>query len=206
MVLENKLGLTDPAELALAEEKISKRKALELFDLKLLDAYGRGTFAELVSIHAYLFADIFDFAGKIRTVNMAKGRFRFASVMHLEEILNNIEKMPQSTFDEIVEKYVELNVAHPFRDGNGRSTRIWLDAVLKKELNHVIAWHRVAKDEYLLAMEHSPFDDAVLKALLQKALTDRINDRELYMKGIDASYAYEGYNLYKTKSLDDKPS
>lgn len=206
MALENKLGLTDPAELALAEEKISKRKALELFDLKLLDAYGRGTFAELVSIHTYLFADIFDFAGKIRIVNMAKGRFRFAPVTYLAATLNKIEKMPQSTFDEIIEKYVELNVAHPFRDGNGRSTRIWLDAVLKKELNHVIAWHLIAKGEYLLAMEHCPVNDVELKTLLNKALTDKTDDREIFMNGIDASYAYEGFNMVKTESLSDKPS
>jgi cell filamentation protein len=201
MALENKLGITDSAELARAEEKISKTKALELFETGLLDTFEVGTFAGLAKIHAYLFEDIYDFAGKLRTVNIAKGNFRFAPVMYLNAALAHIEQMPQSTFDEIIEKYVEMNVAHPFREGNGRSTRIWLDAIFKKELKMVVDWSRVDKEDYLLAMERSPVKDVEIKVLLKAALTDQINDREVYMKGIDASYHYEGYNVFKTKEL-----
>jgi cell filamentation protein len=201
MALENKLGITDAAELARAEEKISKTKALKLFETGLLDTFEVGTFAGLAKIHAYLFEDIYDFAGKLRTVNIAKGNFRFAPVMYLNAALAHIEQMPQSTFDEIVEKYVEMNVAHPFREGNGRSTRIWLDAILKKELKLVVDWSRVDKEDYLLAMERSPVKDVEIKVLLKAALTDQINDREVYMKGIDASYHYEGYNVFKTEDL-----
>jgi cell filamentation protein len=201
MALENKLGITDSAELARAEEKISKTKALKLFETGLLDTFEVGTFAGLAKIHAYLFEDIYDFAGKLRTVNIAKGNFRFAPVMYLDAALAHIEQMPQSTFDEIIEKYVEMNVAHPFREGNGRSTRIWLDAILKKELKLVVDWSRVDKEDYLLAMERSPVKDVEIKVLLKAALTDQISDREVYMKGIDASYHYEGYNVFKTKEL-----
>jgi cell filamentation protein len=201
MALENKLGITDSAELARAEEKISKTKALELFETGLLDTFEVGTFAGLAKIHAYLFEDIYDFAGKLRTVNIAKGNFRFAPVMYLDAALAHIGQMPQSTFDEIVEKYVEMNVAHPFREGNGRSTRIWLDAIFKKELQLVVDWSRVDKEDYLLAMERSPVKDVEIKVLLKAALTNQINDREVYMKGIDASYHYEGYNVFKTKEL-----
>ena len=206
MALENKLGLTDPAELARAEERISKAKARELFEKGLLDTFETGTFAGLCAIHKYLFDEIYDFAGKMRTVNIAKGGFRFAPVMYLEAALQNIEKMPQSTFEEIIEKYVEMNVAHPFREGNGRSTRIWLDCILKKELGLVVDWSRVDKEDYLLAMERSPVKDVEIKVLLKAALTDRINDRDVYMKGIDASYHYEGYNVYKTENIHDEPA
>lgn len=202
MALENKLGITDSAELARIEEKISKQKALELFDKGILDTFPVGNFEGLATIHKYLFDEIYDFAGKMRTVNISKGNFRFAPLMYLEAALENIAKMPQSTFDEIVEKYVEMNVAHPFREGNGRSTRIWLDAILKKELGKVVDWSRIDKDDYLLAMERSPIKDVEIKVLLQAALTDKINDREVYMKGIDASYYYEGYNIYKTGEED----
>lgn len=201
MVLANKFSITDSAELARVEEKISKKKAFELFELHLLDTFEAGTFNGLASIHKYLFDEIYDFAGQLRTVNIAKGGFRFASVMYLEAALQNIEKMPQSNFDEIIEKYVEMNIAHPFREGNGRSTRIWLDAILKKELLQVIDWSKVDKDEYLLAMERSPIKDVEIKALLCTALTDKITDREIYMKGIDASYHYEGYHIFKTEDL-----
>lgn len=201
MVLENKLGITDSSELAREEEKISKTKALELFETGLLDTFSVGTFDGLAKIHKYLFEDIYEFAGKVREVNIAKGGFRFASIMYLDSALKNIDKMPQSTFDEIIEKYVEMNVAHPFREGNGRSTRIWLDLILKKELGKVIDWSRVDKEDYLLAMERSPIKDIEIKVLLKEALTDKINDREVYMKGIDASYHYEGYNVYKTEEL-----
>lgn len=201
MALENKLGLTDPAELARAEERISKAKARELFEKGLLDTFETGTFAGLCAIHKYLFDEIYDFAGKMRTVNIAKGGFRFAPVMYLEAALQNIEKMPQSTFEEIIEKYVEMNVAHPFREGNGRSTRIWLDCILKKELGLVVDWSRVDKEDYLLAMERSPVRDTEIKTLLSAALTKRIHDREVYMKGIDASYSYEGYEIYKTADV-----
>ena len=204
MALENKLGITDSVELARAEEKISKQKALELFELNLLDTFEVGTFKGLSSIHKYLFDAIYDFAGQLRTVNIAKGGFRFAPVMYLEAALDNIAKMPQSNFDEIIEKYVEMNVAHPFREGNGRSTRIWLDAILKKELHQVIDWSKVDKDDYLLAMERSPIKDVEIKALLREALTDKIDDREVYMKGIDASYHYEGYNIFRTEDLDNE--
>ena len=204
MALENKLGLTDSAELARVEEKLSKTKARELFEKGLLDTFETGTFAGLCAIHKYLFDEIYDFAGKMRTVNIAKGGFRFAPVMYLEAALKDVEKMPQSTFEEIIEKYVEMNVAHPFREGNGRSTRIWLDCILKKELGLVVDWSRVDKEDYLLAMERSPIKDVEIKVLLKAALTDRINDREVYMKGIDASYHYEGYNVYKPESIHDE--
>ena len=201
MALENKLNITDSTELARMQEKISKKKAVELFENGYLDQYKPGTFQMLAVIHKYLFDEIYDFAGKIRTVNMAKGNFRFAPVMYLEAAIENIEKMPQTTFDEIVEKYVEMNIAHPFREGNGRSTRIWLDLILKEELNVVVDWSLVDKEDYLLAMERSPIKDIEIKHLLKKALTDKVNDREMYMKGIDHSYYYEGYAVYKTEEL-----
>ena len=201
MALENKLGITNSVELARTEEKISKKKAIELFDSGYLDTLTAGTFDTLSKIHAYLFSDIYDFAGKIRTVNLAKGNFRFAPVMYLETALKSVESMPQSTFDEIIEKYVEMNIAHPFREGNGRSTRIWLDLILKKELHKVIDWSNVDKNDYLLAMERSPIKDIEIKHILKQALTDDINSRELYMKGIDTSYYYEGYTVYKTDEL-----
>ena len=201
MVLDNKLGITDSFELAREEEKISKKKAIELFESGFLDTLEAGTFSALQKIHYYLFSDIYDFAGKIRTVNLAKGNFRFASVMFLEMSLQNIEKMPQSNFDEIVEKYVEMNLAHPFREGNGRSTRIWLDLIFKKELKMVVDWSKVDKEDYLLAMERSPIRDIEIKYVLKQALTDKINDREIYMKGIDHSYYYEGYFAFKTEEL-----
>ncbi len=204
MVLENKLGITDSSELARVEEKISKSKALELFETGLLDTFEVGTFEGLANIHRYLFDEIYDFAGKIRTVNIAKGSFRFAPLMYLEASLDNIAKMPQSTFDEIIEKYVEMNIAHPFREGNGRSTRIWLNAILKKELKMVVDWSKVDKEDYLLAMERSPVKDVEIKVLLKAALTDKVNDCEVYMKGIDASYHYEGYNIFKTETLRNK--
>lgn len=202
MILENKLGITDSAELAREDERISKTKALELFESGLLDTFEVGTFKGLCSIHKYLFEDIYDFAGKLRTVNIAKGNFRFAPVMYLKAALQNIDNMPQSTFDQIIEKYVEMNVAHPFREGNGRSTRIWLDCILKKELQQVIDWSKVDKQDYLLAMERSPVKDVEIKVLLKSALTDKINDRLVYMKGIDASYYYEGYNVYRSEDLN----
>lgn len=201
MILQNKLGLTNEAELARAEEKLSKTRALELYDTGLLDTFGVGTFKGLAAIHKYLFGDVYEFAGQMRTVNIAKGNFRFAPVMYLRPALESIDAMPQSSFDEIIEKYVEMNVAHPFREGNGRSTRIWLDAILKKELHQVIDWSRVDKGDYLLAMERSPVKDVEIKALLRAALTEKINDREVYMKGIDASYHYEGYHVFKTEDL-----
>ncbi len=201
MALQNKLGLTDELELAREEEKISKRKALALYDTGLLDTFPVGTFAGLAMIHRYLFEDIYEFAGQMRTVNIAKGNFRFAPVMYLKAALDSIDDMPQSTFDEIIEKYVEINVAHPFREGNGRSTRIWLDCILKKELHQVVDWSCVDKSDYLLAMERSPIKDLEIKMLLQAALTDKIRDRQVYMKGIDASYHYEGYQVFKTENL-----
>lgn len=201
MVLENKLGITDSSELARKEEKISKAKALELFETGLLDTIEIGTFRGLSRIHAYLFDEIYAFAGKVRTMNLAKSGFRFAPVMYLEAALQNISKMPQSSFEQIIEKYVEMNIAHPFREGNGRSTRIWLDAILKSEIKQVVDWSKVSKEDYLLAMERSPVKDVEIKVLLQNALTDQINDREVYMKGIDASYHYEGYYLYQTKEM-----
>lgn len=202
MVLENKFNITNSAELAKVEEKISKTKALELFKKGLLNNLEAGTFDSLAKIHKYLFDEIYDFAGEIRNVNIAKGNFRFAPVIYLETALKNIDKMPQSTFDEIIEKYVEMNVAHPFREGNGRSTRIWLDLILKKQLGKVVDWSSVDKEDYLLAMERSPIKDIEIKVLLKQALTDKINNREVYMKGIDASYHYEGYNIFKTEDLD----
>lgn len=201
MTLENRLGITNSVDLAKAEERISKARALELFEKGLLDVYEVGTFRGLSQIHKYLFDKIYDFAGQMRTVNIAKGGFRFAPVLYLASALENISKMPQSTFDEIIAKYVEMNVAHPFREGNGRSTRLWLDAILKKELHQVIDWSQVDKDDYLLAMERSPVKDTEIRLLLKAALTDKINDREVYMKGVDASYHYEGYNTYKTSEI-----
>ena len=201
MALENKLGLTNEAELARAEEKISKTKALELYDTGLLDTFAVGTFAGLAAIHSHLFEDVYAFAGQMRTVNIAKGNFRFAPVMYLAAALESIDRMPQTTYDEIIEKYVEMNVAHPFREGNGRSTRIWLDCILKKELHQVIDWSQVDKSDYLLAMERSPVKDVEIKALLRAALTEKVRDREVYMKGIDASYHYEGYHVFKTEDL-----
>lgn len=204
MALENKLNITDSAELARVEEKNSKQKALELFEKKLLDTIEVGTFSGLKKIHSYLFNDIYYFAGNMRTVNIAKGNFRFAPVIYLEAALKNIDNMPQSTFDEIIEKYVEMNVAHPFREGNGRSTRIWLDCILKKELHQVIDWSKVDKEDYLLAMERSPIKDVEIKVLLKSALTDKIDDRQVYMKGIDASYHYEGYNTYSIEKINEE--
>lgn len=204
MALQNKLGLTDELELAREEERISKQKALELYDTGLLNTFPVGTFAGLAMIHKYLFEDIYEFAGQMRTVNIAKGNFRFAPVMYLRPALESIDRMPQSTFDEIIEKYVEMNVAHPFREGNGRSTRIWLDCILKKELHQVVDWSRVDKSDYLMAMERSPVKDLEIKVLLHKALTEQINDRQVYMKGIDASYHYEGYQIFRTEELAKK--
>ena len=204
MALQNKLGLTDELELAREEERISKQKALALYDTGLLDTFPVGTFAGLAMIHKYLFEDIYEFAGQMRTVNIAKGNFRFAPVMYLHPALESIDQMPQSTFDEIIEKYVEMNVAHPFREGNGRSTRIWLDSILKKELHQVVDWSRVEKSDYLMAMERSPVKDLEIKVLLHKALTEQINDRQVYMKGIDASYHYEGYQIFRTEELAKK--
>ncbi len=201
MALENKLGITDSTELAREEERISKKKAAQLYDSGYLDTLSPGTYAALAEIHRYLFEDIYDFAGKLRQVNLAKGSFRFAPLMYLDASLKNIEKMPQSTFDEIVEKYVEMNIAHPFREGNGRSMRIWLDLILKRELGMVVDWSLVDKEDYLLAMERSPIRDIEIKHLLKQALTDQIHDREIYMKGIDHSYYYEGYTTFKTEEL-----
>ncbi len=201
MVLENKLNITDQIELNKAEEKISKTKAKKLFDSGKIEKIKVGTFAGLKQIHKYLFEDIYDFAGKLRTVNIAKGNFRFAPVMYLAQSLKQIDKMPQSTFDEIVEKYVEMNVAHPFREGNGRATRIWLDLIFKKELKKVVDWNKIDKSDYLSAMERSPIKDIEIKHLLQNALTDKINEREVFMKGIDVSYYYEGYDEYNIHDL-----
>lgn len=201
MVPENKLGLTDSAELAREEERISKKKAVNLFDFAILKLLSDGTYKTLAAIHKYLFEDIYDFAGELRTVNLAKGNFRFAPLMYLETALENIDKMPQSNFDEIVEKYVEMNIAHPFREGNGRSTRIWLEHILKTEIGKVVDWSKVDKEDYLLAMERSPIKDVEIKVLLKGALTDEINSREVYMKGIDHSYYYEGYTTFKAEEL-----
>lgn len=201
MVLKNRLGIHDSAELARMEEKISKKRAVELFESSYLNEYEAGTFRMLAAIHKYLFEPIYDFAEKVRDVNMAKGNFRFAPVIYLQAAIENVEKMPQSTFDEIVEKYVEMNIVHPFREGNGRSTRIWLDIILKKELNLVVNWSLVDKDDYLLAMERSPVKDIEIKHILKQALTDKIDDREIYMKGIDYSYYYEGHAVYKAEEL-----
>ena len=201
MAPQNKLGITSSPELAEAEERISKKKAVELFENGLLDSLEAGTFASLKAIHKYLFDEIYDFAGELRTVNIAKGNFRFAPLMYLEAALANIDKMPQSTFEEIVEKYVEMNIAHPFREGNGRSTRIWLDCIFKKEIGKVVDWSKVDKEDYLLAMERSPIKDIEIKHILKNALTDDIHSREVYMKGIDHSYYYEGYTTFKTEDL-----
>lgn len=201
MALDNKLGITEPNQLAREEERISKKKAAELFDKGIRNTLKAGSFSALKVIHKYLFEDIYDFAGEVRTVNIAKGNFRFAPVMYLDAALENIDKMPQSTFDEIVEKYVEMNVAHPFREGNGRSGRIWLDLMFKSELGMVVDWRKVDKEDYLLAMERSPIRDTEIKVVLKAALTDKINDREIYLKGIDHSYYYEGYTSFKADEL-----
>lgn len=201
MVLENKLGITDSAELARQEERISKKKAIELFEQCISDSWEAGKFESLAKIHKYLFDEIYAFAGEIRNVNLAKGNFRFAPVMYLKPALEHIDNMPQTTYEEIIEKYVEMNIAHPFREGNGRSTRIWLDLILKKELGKVVDWANVDKEDYLLAMERSPIKNIEIRELLKQALTSDINNRDIYMKGIDASYNYEGYFMYKTEEL-----
>ncbi len=203
MVL-NKLNLTDSLELAYQEELLSKRRAVELYDMGILDSFEVGTFKGLQAIHQYLFQDIYDFAGKMRRVNVFKGNFRFAPCLYLEEALQQIDRMPQETYDQIIEKYVEINVAHPFREGNGRSTRIWLDCILKKQLHKVVDWSQVDKDDYLLAMERSPIKDLEIKVLLQEALTEKINDRQVFMKGIDISYQYEGYSTYRIEELSQQ--
>lgn len=203
-MLENKLGLTSSADLAREEERISKKKAVELFEKGILEPLPAGRFSTLQAIHQYLFEDIYDFAGKIRTVNLAKGNFRFAPLMYLDAALANIDKMPQTNFDEIVEKYVEMNIAHPFQKGNGRSIRIWLDQILKKELGKVIDWSLVDKEEYLTAMKVSPIKDVEIKMLLKAALTDKINNKKIFMKGVDQSYSYDGYSSYKTKEFAPK--
>ena len=202
--MNNKLGITNQSELAREEEKITKLKALELFDSKKINDFEVGTFKGLSQIHRYLFEDVYSFAGEIRKVNIAKGNFRFASVLYLEDILKKIDNMPQDNFDNIISKYVEMNVAHPFREGNGRSTRIWLDMILKNNLNKVVDWSKINKEDYLLAMERSPIKDTEIKLLIENALTDRINDRAVYMKGIDVSYEYEGYYTYKMENLDNE--
>ena len=201
MALENKLGIKSSAELAREEERISKKKAVELFENGMLENLEAGKFQTLCEIHKYLFDDIYDFAGKIRTVNISKGNFRFAPLMYLEAAIENVDKMPQNTFDEIVEKYVEMNIVHPFREGNGRSMRIWLDMMLKKQIGQVVDWSKIEKEDYLMGMERSPIKDIEIKYILKAALTDQINDREVYMKGIDHSYYYEGYVTYKTEEL-----
>ena len=206
MVLKNKLGINNPIEFAKEEERITKLKAKELFEKGILDTFEVGTFKGLSKIHEYLFKEVYDFAGKIRTENISKGNFRFASVMYLEEALKQIDKMPQSTFHEIMQKYIEMNIAHPFREGNGRSTRIWLDMILKNEIGKVIDWSKIDKEDYLLAMERSPIRNTEIKILLEQALTNKINDRDVYMKGIDASYKYEGYSVYKIEELKRKGS
>ena len=200
-MLENKLGITSAPALAEAEERISKKKAVELFESGVLDTLEAGKFASLQTIHRVLFEDIYDFAGKIRTVNLAKGSFRFAPLMYLDAALQNIDKMPQSDFDQIVEKYVEMNIAHPFREGNGRATRIWLDCMLKKEIGMVVDWSKVDKEDYLLAMERSPIRDIEIKHVLRSALTDQVDSREMFMKGIDHSFYYEGYTAFQTEKL-----
>lgn len=201
MALENKLGIKSSAELAREEERISKKKAVELFENGMLENLEAGKFQTLCEIHKYLFDDIYDFAGKIRTVNISKGNFRFAPLMYLETAIKNVDKMPQNTFDEIVEKYVEMNIVHPLREGNGRGMRIWLDMMLKKQIGQVVDWSKIEKEDYLMAMERSPIKDIEIKYILKAALTDQINDREVYMKGIDHSYYYEGYVTYKTEEL-----
>lgn len=202
-MLENKLGITNLIELANEEEKITKLKALELFDTNKINDFEVGTFNGLSNIHEYLFSDIYTFAGRVRKENIAKGNFRFASFMYLEDVLNKIDNMPQDNFENIIKKYVEMNIAHPFREGNGRSARIWLDLILKKELNKVVDWSKVNKEDYLLAMERSPVKDLEIRLLIQNALTDKINDRQVFMKGIDTSYQYEGYNTYSMEELDN---
>lgn len=201
MTLENKFGLTSSADLAREEEFVSKKRAVELFENSVLDSLPAGKFSTLQAIHKYLFEDIYDFAGELRTVNIAKGNFRFAPLLYLQAALESIDKMPQASFDEIIEKYVEMNIAHPFREGNGRSTRIWLDHILKNEIGKVIDWSKVDKEDYLLAMERSPIKDVEVKVLLKCALTDETDSREVYMKGIDHSYYYEGYTTFKTEEL-----
>ena len=201
MAIENKLGINDSLELAREEERLTKKRALELYDNKILANFEVGTFAGLKAIHGYLFQDIYPFAGKMRTVNIAKGHFRFAPVLYLEDALRNIDRMPQDTYEHIIEKYVEMNVAHPFREGNGRSTRIWLDAILKNELGQVVDWSKIDKEDYLFAMERSPVRNKEIMMLLKEALTNHIDDRQVYMKGIDASYKYEGYSTYKIEEL-----
>ena len=201
-MLDNKLGITNEIELSKEEERITKIKALELFDSGKINEFEVGTFKGLADIHRYLFYDVYDFAGKVRDVNLAKGNFRFAPVMYLEDALHKIDNMPQDNFNNIIKKYIEMNVAHPFREGNGRSTRIWLDMILRKELGKVIDWSKVDKEEYLFAMERSPVKDVEIRVLLESALTDQINDRTVYMKGIDISYQYEGYNTYSISDLD----
>ena len=201
MTLENKFGLTSSADLAREEEFVSKKRAVELFENSVLDSLPAGKFSTLQGIHKYLFEDIYDFAGELRTVNIAKGNFRFAPLLYLQAALESIDKMPQASFDEIIEKYVEMNIAHPFREGNGRSTRIWLDHILKNEIGKVIDWSKVDKEDYLLAMERSPIKDVEIKVLLKCALTDETDSREVYMKGIDHSYYYEGYTTFKTEEL-----
>lgn len=201
-MLENKLGITNEIELSKEEERITKLKALELFDTNKINEFEVGTFNGLSKIHNYLFSDIYEFAGKIRKENISKGNFRFASALYLEDVLSKIDEMPQKTFDDIIKKYIEMNIAHPFREGNGRSTRIWLDMILKKEINKVVDWNKIDKEDYLLAMERSPIKDTEIKLLLKFALTDKINDRTVYMKGIDVSYGYEGYNTYSIEELD----
>lgn len=201
MTLKNKLGITDPIELAHKEEQLTKKRAQELYDKHILETFEVGTYAGLAKIHGYLFQDVYDFAGTMRKVNIAKGNFRFAPLLYLSEALQQIDKMPQDSYDHIIEKYVEMNVAHPFREGNGRSTRIWLDTILKKELGKVVDWSQVDKEDYLFAMERSPVRATEIKALLKAALTDKIHDRTVYMKGIDASYRYEGYSTYRTEDI-----
>ena len=201
MTLENKLGITNSTELATKEEELSKKRAIEMFENDIFSTLKAGSFESLQKLHKYLFQDIYDFAGEIRTVNIAKGNFRFAPAMYLQDALKHIEAMPQSNFDEIIKKYIEMNVAHPFREGNGRSTRLWLDLILKTELNKVVDWNKINKTDYLLAMERSPIKDTEIKYLISNALTSNIDDREVYMKGIDASYSYEGYSTFTTKNL-----
>ena len=201
MTLENKLGITNSTELATKEEELSKKRAIEMFENGIFSTLKAGSFESLQKLHKYLFQDIYDFAGEVRTVNIAKGNFRFAPAMYLQDALKHIEAMPQSNFDEIIKKYIEMNVAHPFREGNGRSTRLWLDLILKTELNKVVDWNKINKTDYLLAMERSPIKDTEIKYLISNALTSNIDDREVYMKGIDASYSYEGYSTFTTKNL-----
>ena len=202
-MLENKLGITNEIELAKEEEKITKLKALELFDTNIINEFEVGTTKGLCDIHRFLFSDIYSFAGEIREVNLAKGNFRFAAAMYLKDILSKIDAMPETTFEDIIKKYIEMNIAHPFRAGNGRSTRIWLDMILKNRIGKIIDWSKIDKEDYLLAMERSPIKDTEIMILLKSALTDKINDRVIYMKGIDASYMYEGYNTYMIEKLSE---